>query len=947
MLSPPLSPPHMNRGPQRSVAKTSSLKLITSFNNGQAKAKFFAGGDEATPLAAMPTPIVASAGGYGNEDPATALLRPSQRSAMNTPASAIPRGGFSRHRLPSIGEAPDKSRPLELLSEDPSEDDDADSQFSLHMPPINRTQSASPQMMKKGVPHQDRLRGNRDPPPPSPSPQSLAALMSHGTQRNGSRSRMPDGLDLQLPSYDQVPGDMTSPEPSAASSARYHWPSRRRGPGSVASSVTSAASSVARSHHRGRDRGHHQSHTSTKTLDDYLNNLGAMTGHQVRQASRGRDHESSRVRKPVSRDVSESRGRASSRGTYTPKGPKRSPTSPVPMSPEDLITLATPKDAPEDFGLGQGPSKLIDIEERDAPSTVKKASKYNQRESSKSRTREHSQARSTGRARSTSRRPPALDLRGRSNIREGSVRHSPTSPVPMSASAADFYGSESDDDLKKAVEAKEQFRARRLTGRSRSRDVNGPASPTSVRSRGQSFASMDPQSPAISRHRGSSFSQNNAPMSPRGGRDFLEFKETKTRDRSQSRKRTDMPMPTPQPMSLKSGGMNFGPDSARKSERQLKKEAAARELEDRRRSLASRAAGQAPPIVHPDELSPAQFGSFVPPKDLPLRSATASPGTSARGMHSTRGTGPHIGLPATPKAMRLVLDSDHKNVPVPPIPASFAQAASPSPRSTHASPARVTPPPKKPSPELPTLAPLTLLPSTVYTPPPPRSASAPPVEPHVPNILRSGSAMNQRGLPGGMSRKNSMSSEAGGGRRPSYGDNSNKIPPPPPPAPTHMLKELQHLAMPPPPPPAPIPYGNKNVVYGSSGMIEIVMDDDQPLSPPPVPVAASLSDQHVPIIAPPAPPSSRNGHHRGRSSIDNSIAGRISRATERMRSASRSRAAPGLAGRINSPDTGSAPYESVPPPPPPPLSFQARAAMSPPMHIQGEYKTGLHESEMI
>jgi hypothetical protein len=162
-----------------------------------------------------------------------------------------------------------------------------------------------------------------------------------------------------------------------------------------------------------------------------------------------------------------------------------------------------------------------------------------------------------------------------------------------------------------------------------------------------------------------------------------------------------------------------------------------------------------------------------------------------------------------------------------------------------------------------------------------------------------------------------------------------------------MLKELQHLAMPPPPPPAPMYAGNKPVVYGgSSGMIEIVMDDDETAPPPPpsVPVAAPVSDAHVPIIAPPAPPSSRNGHHRGRSSVDNSIAGRISRATERMRSASRSRTnTPGL-NRTKSPETTSAPYESIPPPPQ--LSFQARSQMSPPP-AQGEFRTGLHQSEMI
>lgn len=945
----------MNRGPQRSVAKSSSLKLITSFGGQGAKSKFFSGGDTATPIAAGPTPIAESAqrssGGY--DDPATAVLRPSNRSAFNTPASAVPRGGFNRARLPSIGEQPTDSRPTDLtLSEDPSEDD-ADSQlsFNLPVPDINRSKTASPQMMRTVRETQKDRLANRDPPPPSPSPQSLAALMAHNKQRNGSRSRIPGGLDLQLTSYTQSQsiGDVTSPEPSAASSAagvRYHWPSRRRGPGSVASSVTSAASSVARSH-RGRERSHH---TSNRTLDDYINNLDAANRNRPRQSSRGRERESSHPRKPASREVSQTRGRTSSRGMYTPKGgPKRSPTSPVPMSPEDLITLATPKENGDDQLSGR---LLIDVEQ-DPPSTVKKATKQHaQRESSKSRTRESSRTRSqTGRERSTSRRPPALDLRGRTNVREGSttgsVRRSPTSPIPMSAAAAEF-GSESEDDYKRAVEAKEKFRVRRLTGRSSSRNANDPASPTSVRSRTQSFASMDPGSPAVSRARGTSFGTRDTLESPAvsGRGNFFDTAPLKIskqpRDRSRSRasnssRRVDVPLPTPQPMQLDRGNEVV---SSNKTERQLKKEAAARELEERRRSLATRAL--APPIVHPSELSPLPNNTFVPPKDLPMRSQTASPGAS-RSMHASRG--PHIGLPATPKAMRLVLDSAHKNEPVPPIPASFAQAASP--QSYDPFPVKISP--KKVSPvEPPSLAPMTLLPATVYTPPPPRSASAPPVEPMVPGILRSGSAMNTRGLQQ-RARKGSVG-EGNSGRRPSY-DNGNKIPPPPPPAPAAMLKELAHLAMPPPPPPAPMPHAaNKPIVYGGhSGMIEIVMDEDapapQPPPPPPaVPVAAPVSDAHVPIIAPPAPPSSRNGHRRGRSSVDNSIAGRISRATERMRSASRSRAVtPGMSSRTKSPESTVAPYESIPPPPP--MSFQARAEMRSP--VQGELRTGLHQSELI
>jgi len=118
-------------------------------------------------------------------------------------------------------------------------------------------------------------------------------------------------------------------------------------------------------------------------------------------------------------------------------------------------------------------------------------------------------------------------------------------------------------------------------------------------------------------------------------------------------------------------------------------------------------------------------------------------------------------------------------------------------------------------------------------------------------------------------------------------------------------------------------------------MIEIVMDDDQP---------------QPQAMEPPVPTSSRNAHHRGRSSVDNSIGARITRATDRMRSVSRAR---DNNPRVRSPEMNAAPYESVPP-----LSYQMRADMSkspamrhdtaksPPIQ-QTDFRTGLHQSELI
>ncbi|KAK8093636.1 hypothetical protein PG997_000321 [Apiospora hydei] len=117
------------------------------------------------------------------------------------------------------------------------------------------------------------------------------------------------------------------------------------------------------------------------------------------------------------------------------------------------------------------------------------------------------------------------------------------------------------------------------------------------------------------------------------------------------------------------------------------------------------------------------------------------------------------------------------------------------------------------------------------------------------------------------------------------------------------------------PPPAPIP-GLQPQVYngGGKGTIEIVMDDDDNNNNYTTNAAPSVlpaSDADVPIIAPP-----QTRHARSQSvteNKDNSIAGRLSRATERMRSASRGRTNSALGQRTKSPEQTS-PYESVLPP---------------------------------
>ncbi|KAM5358658.1 hypothetical protein ACJA88_015310 [Fusarium oxysporum] len=252
VLSPPLSPPGVQRGPQRSIAKTSALKLITSFGDQTQKSKFFADVGGQTPIAAGVTPIADSAGSpafshASNNEATTAFLRPSNNSRFNTPVSARGRG-----RLPSIGEVPselnrDALRSAELSAipydyaprsghaRTPSSNDNMAMGTALQ-----RAATASPMMMRE---HAQRVvqPSEKDFPPPPDHATILKMQQSSRSYRKGSRDRITVGLNLQL-----QPGhaheDVTSPEQSVTSSTRYHWPSRRRGPASVTSSATSASS---------------------------------------------------------------------------------------------------------------------------------------------------------------------------------------------------------------------------------------------------------------------------------------------------------------------------------------------------------------------------------------------------------------------------------------------------------------------------------------------------------------------------------------------------------------------------------------------------------------------------------------------------------------------------------------------------------------------------------
>ncbi|KAM3477008.1 hypothetical protein MY5147_002915 [Beauveria neobassiana] len=550
-----------------------------------------------------------------------------------------------------------------------------------------------------------------------------------------------------------------------------------------------------------------------------------------------------------------------------------------PMMMRDRFTRVV-----SDFQGGERPPSpdqnvMVRMQEKAGESTTSTS-----RRSAKTKTKISSRTSSPGsKGRSPNRKRQSLTLetRGRSQGRESARARSPASPVPLSANTLHLQGSEDEEDLKRAIEEQEAFRAKH--SRSVSQGLNSPAASRREDPDTRTKEIIIPESvdtaPAPVNH-------SRAASTEHAG-DLRQFKD----------------------------------------ERLRRKEQAARELEERRKSLAKRA--HTPGIVYPDEYAPVATPERITvetsePKpssqELPPRSATEPP----KNMYA-RGASPMIGLPATPKAMRLILSngmSSGQNVPpVPSLPAKEAAQE------------------LKPAAQDEAAGLLTLLPSTVYQPPArpmiPRSMSAPiPDDP--PRFRR---APSTSGIP------NIDAIVQSGERRSS---NEEPLPPPPPPPPPQapmmppMLKELQHLAQPPPPPPAPLPHMRS--IYGpggaiGSGMIEIVMDDDEQ---PPV---AAPNDNMVPVLSPPVPPPSR-GHNRGRSvGGEGSISGRSRRGSERRSRSRKNSYAQQPTAEVLSGTT----YQQVksPVPAPPPVMYDQDAIRSP-IDTKGKHmSTGLHRSEMI
>lgn len=739
ILSPPTSPPPTVIKPAGSVrmtAKNSSLKVITTFAPPN-EAKFkFPGllSDDCTPTNFHGvTPIAESAISPGGTPGGPLRMNLRNRDVMRTrtPLEA-------QNRLPPIGETsvdvsiPIFPRPSNLPTPDNSGSEfertsksesqtvgESIIQVTTPEPPLLlssarydpgsavTTKSSSTAVPKTAFP----LAGF-----PDPSNEMFSHFAEKTRARNGSRDRKPDGLQIQMPPPNI--NDANSQSSRDVGSGSDH---KKRG---KSFSVQSTGSLSGRFDPKTPSISG-QSWTSAKSpasasrsIDQYISSIdeaarrrkGTSRYRQGSREGRSQNGEYKSRSKHRGHERSEDRGR--NRQYIQPA--KRSPRSPIPMSPDDIhLYLANPSTESLDAQLSGPPS--VDLESRHgrykrtqsrSVSNVRSGSKvsgHSARTVVRRRSPEgfhESGYRSVTSLTSQSSRQLSPDggwsnQRGRSTSNDyDSPRRSPSSPLPMSPPPKGQPRSEDEDDPLRFVDANRQRirsrqRKRRERGTSSRRDrspdrrvaqdVIMGTSRTASRSEGGLQGNQIERIAPYNEGRQENENVRVASRHEGQQQDMLGLRTISRNENSRTASRNEGMQPPPQSA--------IEPPSARQLdeafERQgrisdcdtnLKKKLAAQELEARRESLARRP--QAPPIPHPADLSnvtsvrpPLGIRSQTIPSDSPTlsqhSSATFSDSPNQRispqrkdfnGAPGHRAgaasMGGQYGLPATPRAMR-------------------------------------------------------------------------------------------------------------------------------------------------------------------------------------------------------------------------------------------------------------------------------------------------------
>ncbi|KAI7202219.1 hypothetical protein KC316_g1925 [Hortaea werneckii] len=903
LTSPPISPPSRS-GSGRLTAKNASLKLITSF------------GDRGVPSAAPQvgaTPIAESALSPGGQQ----SWRQNTRNARdNSEARTATPGGFSRcKRLPSKSdieraklEAAEMATPMTAARDQASR---APSKSSHS----RRTSAASsnPEPATAVKPSTYQGAGMLAPPSkdddhlPSPSEGVFAMLkeQSKARHRTESRDRKPGGLSVEV---------LNTRENNSMSSAASH------GHGTSTYDQTPSASLYGEASPPPTGNS-----TKYRAVDEYISSVEEARNNaredraRSRAGSRAGSRAQSRARGETRTRRGTSRGREPSEtrshgGTRYIKPAKRSPSSPVPMSPEEIAKASQRGSRPEP-----------------EPATTDDEAFYKVS-------------------------PPANSHRSPRSIRSGASK-------------------------KKSLEDEDDASSGRIDsgrGRSASRHRRKLArSPSKAGSETGEQNSVHHEDPGL---------RFRARSSSRRPSDDLQARRAVNR---QQRARSSSRQPHIQedfdPLPLSDLSNNTGDDNVseasfaaaseagrRKPRGLSRKELAAKELEQRRLSLARRPS--APSIPFPDQGPPSGSGtrpgmgsrshtelgdsptSYLPPLS---RSHTVDPESMSKYNKKSSSRLPAIGLPATPRAMRHPRymsenpSEEDRAPPVPEIPGNFSELSSLGGSLTgsslsHATGSNISSQVSSSlhSAEQPQegddLGPL--LPSTVFGQKLPQgldgSASAPPekMSGNVHPMYSAGLPSSLRRHSGGRGHVRKISppdvaAQADEQMGPFSIDEAlnpeqqqqvviipeeDEGPPPP------MLPQLQHLAGPPPPPPPPVMFQQNN--HSGSDVIDIAIDNNPIVDVPETLPASTFQTlpattfpNTLPTTTYPAPMERANTaspsmHRRGRASVSESFGSRFRGVTDRMRSQSR---AVNHTKQSSVPDSSQArPYETVLPPMP-------------------------------
>ncbi|KAJ5558821.1 hypothetical protein N7461_002793 [Penicillium sp. DV-2018c] len=801
MMSPPLRPRSASNG--KPAAKTPALKLITSFDvppNGRFRFPGLKSDDRTPTNAPGITPIAESAvpdsamspGGFGS-------YRLNNIQSLNHAMSRTNTPSFNRRRLPSIGETPVDVHPptfsrsgsysqneYSSTSENESGREQSQSEkqsdsglltlSSAKYTPSLDSHKPSPQTALHGSDKFATIKGL-----PSPAAGVFEAL-TNDDHRNGSRDRKPDGLQIETLESERNKQDRSDFMPSAKSTA------------STAHSFASARSPS----------------VSGRSIDQYISSLDEANYH----ARKFRPHTPGRGRRNPDDNASQSsrttQQRETSRGMSERRyiqPAKRSPSSPVPMSPEELAR----------YHNGESEKS---VEPRKSKSRARSSSKVR---GPGSRTRQRSSSRHTAGHVATDRRDASV--RGRSNDRQTSGARSPSSPRPMVLPTEDGV----DNPLRIVEGNRERLRSRHRSA-SRRRAERGAStrrdgSPDIKHKSSQSLSVLQPgpkadpwaQGPEVEQLSSKVFGQEDTFSGYLNGQP-----SSSTHDFQ------EITSPTTPFVDL--------------AERK-RREIAAAELEARRLSLARNPS--APNIPFPGELQSARYplestppfssgSSYFPraPSRNMMSQPKASPEYSSSSDSNSSRFGQPSGLPATPRAMRHPkyggTGTDEERPPsVPNLPTEnslFLSNARYQGEAERIGRSMSVPVPEgqgqgqNTAPAMPNDIPM----HPRFNPALPRSRSS--------SRSRNAGQGHRRTSSGGyisgtsphvqVSIEETIENALQDGQHgPSNHNQNETIPPPPPP----ILPELQHLNTPPPPPPFPLPISPRE----SSATIDIAIENNE------------------------------------------------------------------------------------------------------------------------